>query len=73
MELIGIIIVILVAVFLNGTIAKIEDSSPGGFNNPNGKWSDAIRHPKRVQVAIWIAGGLTVGLLILLWLTNADT
>jgi len=73
MELVGIVIVVLVAVFLNGIIAEIEDNSPGGFNNPDGKWIDFIKHPSRVQVAIWIAGALTIGFLIFLLFASSDT
>ncbi len=73
MEIVGIIIVVLAAMFLNGIIAEIEDSSPGGFNNPDGKWTDVIKHPKRIQMAVWIAGALTVGFLLFLFVANADT
>ena len=73
MEIVGIIVVVLAAIFLNGIIGDIEDSSPGGFNNPDGKWSDTIKHPTRIQLAIWIAGALAVGFLLLLFFSSADT
>ncbi|POP50992.1 hypothetical protein [Zhongshania marina] len=76
MKFIGIAIVVIVvavvAILVNGAIANVEDSSPGGFDNPDGKWSDAIRHPKRHQVIIWCLGGLTIAWLVYMWVSNAN-
>ena len=64
MEILGIIVIILLAMFINGLIAEVEDSSPGGFNNPDGKWIDTFKNPTRLQLLVWFLGFLTIGILI---------
>lgn len=61
--LIGITLILLV-LFLNGIIVEVEDDSPGGFNNPDGSWLEALRHPKKHQIVIWTTGLLAIGWLI---------
>ena len=36
MEFLGLAVIILAVFLINGVIAKIEDNSPGGFENPDG-------------------------------------
>jgi hypothetical protein len=64
MEILGIAIIVLVAFLINGAISKVEDDSPGGFENPDGKWIDSIRNPTKTQVVVWCSGLITVGWLI---------
>jgi len=56
--------VVLLAMFINGVIAEVEDNSPGGFNNPDGKWIDSFKNPTKLQLFVWSLGVLTVGVLI---------
>ena len=76
MKLVGIVILVVViavlTIWVNGVIASVEDNSPGGFNNPDGEWRDAILHPKRHQLIIWCLGGLTMAWLVFMWVTNAN-
>jgi hypothetical protein len=67
MEILGLAIIGLVAFLINGAIAKTEDDSPGGFENPDGKWIDLIRNPTKIQVLVWCCGLISVGWLIYIW------
>ena len=71
-EWIGIAVVIVLAILLNGFIASVEDESPGGFNNPDGKWIDTLRKPKPHQIIIWATGALVIGWLIFMYITKAS-
>lgn len=64
MEIIGVIIIVILAIFLNGLIAEVEDDSPGGFNIPDGKWTDSFKNPTKLQIFIWFLGLLIVGVII---------
>jgi hypothetical protein len=64
------VIVVLLAILANGFIAKVEDNSPGGFNNPDGKWLNVIRQPKTHQVIIWLLGFCAIIWLIYLFITK---
>ena len=64
------VVVVLVAMIANGFIANVEDNSPGGFNNPKGKWLNVIRKPKRHQVIIWLLGLCVIIWLIYLFITK---
>lgn len=70
MEIIGIVAVIVVATLINGLVAKVEDESPGGFENSDGSWRKALSKPRVHQVLIWLAGALVVGWLAYLWATK---
>lgn len=72
MEWIGIAAVIVVAILLNGFIAAVEDDSPEGFNNPDGKWLDVISKPKLHQIIIWIIGALVIAWLIFMFITKEN-
>lgn len=63
MEVIGIVVILILTILLNGVIAEVEDNSPRGMNNPDGKWIDTIKSPTKVQLAVWLSGTLT-----LIWL-----
>lgn len=64
MEILGIITVILIAMFINGVIAEVEDNSPGGgFNNSGDKWKDSFKNPTKLQVFVWSLGILAIGVL----------
>ena len=64
MEILAIIAIVLLAVFLNGLITEAEDNSPGGFNNPDGKWIDSFKKPTKIQIFIWLLGLLIIGAII---------
>lgn len=70
MEIIGIATVIVVAILINGFVAKVEDESPGGFGDSDGSWRKALLKPRLHQVLIWLAGGLVVVWLVYLWATK---
>lgn len=72
MEWIGIAVVIVIAILLNGFIANVEDESPGGFNNPDGKWIDRLKKPKLHQIIVWAIGALVIAWLILMYTTKAN-
>jgi hypothetical protein len=72
MEWIGIAVVIVVVILLNGFIAEVEDDSPGGFNNPDGKWIDVIKKPKLHQIIIWAIGALVIAWLIFMFITKEN-
>jgi hypothetical protein len=57
------VIVVLLSMLAIGFIADVEDNSPGGFNNPEGKWLDSIKKPKPHQVIIWL-----LGLCVTIWI-----
>ena len=60
MEFLGLAVIILAVFLINGVIAKIEDNSPGGFENPDGNWNESIRKPTKAQVIVWCCGIITV-------------
>lgn len=68
-EVIGIVVV-AVAILINGLVAKVEDESPGGFGNSDESWRNALLKPKAHQVLIWLAGALVVGWLVYLSITK---
>ncbi|WP_435106745.1 hypothetical protein [Arhodomonas sp. AD133] len=70
MEIAGVAGVIVIAVLVNGLIAKVEDESPGGIENPNGRWREVCSKPKAYQVVIWFFGVLVVFWLLYLWATK---
>ncbi|MAX56816.1 MAG: hypothetical protein CL537_15105 [Alcanivoracaceae bacterium] len=70
MEVIGIVAVIVVAIFINGLVAKVEDGSPGGVENREGSWKKSLLKPKAHQVVIWLAGMLVIVWLAYLWDTK---
>ncbi len=70
MELVGVIAVIAIAVLLNGLIAKVEDDSPGGSNNPDGNWPETFRKPKIHQIVIWALGLSVAAWLIYMFATK---
>ena len=67
--IIGVVIV-LFAMIANGYMAEVEDNSPGGFNNPDGKWIDVIKKPKPHQIIIWLLGLCTILWLIYMYITR---
>jgi hypothetical protein len=72
MEWIGIAVVVVLVILINGFIANIEDSSPGGFNNPDSKWIDTLRKPKPHQIIIWVLGALVIAWLMFMYIANTD-
>jgi len=70
MELVGVIAVIVLAVFVNGLVAKVEDDSPGGLNNADGKWGETLRKPTFLQRIVWASGVLVTLWLIMMWATR---
>lgn len=70
MEWIGIIIVIILAILLNGFTAEVKDNSPRGYNDPNRKWIDVFKNPKLHQVIIWIVTILVLLSLILMYIVK---
>jgi hypothetical protein len=72
MEWFGIAVVIVVVMLLNGFIAGVEDDSPGGFNNPDGKWMDTLKEPKLHQIIIWAIGALVIAWLIFMFITKEN-
>lgn len=70
MELVGVIAVIAIAVLLNGLIARVEDDSPGGINNPDGSWLETFRKPRLHQIVIWALGFSVAGWLIYMFATK---
>ncbi len=59
MTLVFIAFMVLIAI-----LPAIEDDSPGGFNNPDGKWIDHFKNPKPYQVVLWFIGVLILGVII---------
>lgn len=72
MEWIGIAVVIVLVILLNGFITGVEDESPGGFNNPDGKWIDILKKPKSHQIIIWAIGALVVTWLTFMYISKAN-
>lgn len=72
MEWIGIAVVIVLAILLNGFITNIEDNSPGGFNNPDGKWIDTLKSPRLYQIIIWAIGALVIAWLAFMLITKEN-
>ncbi len=48
--LIAAIMIGFLAILANGLIVQVEDNSPGGLNNPDGKWIDVLKSPKPHRV-----------------------
>lgn len=44
----------IVIIVLFAISPEIEDDSPGGFLNPDGKWRDVFKKPTKIQVFIWV-------------------
>jgi hypothetical protein len=70
LEVVGIIAVVILAIFVNGIIAKVEDESPGGFDNPKANWKDAFLKPRPHQLFIWAMGFVVIAWLIWVWATS---
>ena len=71
MWIIGVIIVFVIMFLLGGAItAEAEDNSPGGINNPNGKWIDVFKKPKLHQIVIWVIGFMTLVWLAYMYFTK---
>ena len=70
MKILGLAIIVLVALLINGAIAKVEDDSPKGFENPDEKWINSIRSPTKTQVIVWFCGLITVMWLTYMWFTK---